>query len=53
MGYYSVDFEFFVGKIMGGPNLMRPVSLPERKPTTMMGTVQGPNGKWSGTLSGF
>ena len=53
MGYYSVDFEFFVGKIMGGPNLMMPVSLPERKLTTMMGTVQGANGKWSGTLTGF
>lgn len=53
MGYYSVDFEFFMGKIMGGPNLIRQVSLLERKPIAMMGTVQGPSGKWSGTLSGF
>ena len=54
MGYYSVDFEFFMGKIMGGPNLIRRVSLPERKPTAFgLGTVQGPSGKWSGTLSGF
>lgn len=44
MGYYSVDFEFFMGKIMGGPNLIRRVSFARKETNSHDGNC--PGAKW-------